>query len=143
MTEPAAFAIPYRRAWAAATAAFLVHNVEEVARDLPDWVKSFPLASWLNWMSDGRFAIAVAVLTVAVGALALFCIATGPRWSRLALSIFAIVMLLNAASHVALSLWTSSLMPGVVTAALVITPVMIGVLWAILRKPSPFEPGQQ
>jgi hypothetical protein len=123
-----------RRAWAAAVAAFLVHNVEEVALDLPAWSAAHPVLPGAPWLvSLPAFTIATGVLTIVVGATAPFAMATGPRWSRLALAVFALIMLANAATHLALSLWTSSLMPGAVTAALLVVPVFSGVLWAIRR----------
>ena len=127
-------AIPHRRAWVAATAAFLIHSIEEKALDLPAWTTAHPTFPWLNWMAPkGVFSIATGVLSLVVGAVAVYAIATGPGWSRRALQVLAIVMLANAASHIALSLATDSAMPGVATAALVIFPVMLGVLWAIRR----------
>lgn len=135
MDEDALPPIPYRRAWMAAAAAFLVHNVEEVVLDLPVWSAAHPILPWLNWMEQpGAFPLAVGVLSLAVGSGAIYAIATGPSWSGWALACFAIVILINAASHVALSVMTSSLMPGVFTAGLVITPVMLGVLWAMKRR---------
>lgn len=126
--------IQHRRAWAAAMVAFLAHNAEEVALDLPAWSESHTIIPWLGWMGPpGAFTIAIGLISLAVGAVALYAIATGPRWSRLALEIIAIVMLVNAATHVTLSVVTSTLMPGVVTAALVVAPVMTGVLWAVRR----------
>jgi len=71
-----------------------------------------------------------------MGGLALYAMATAPRWSRAALVVFSVVMLANAASHIAFSVWTSSLMPGAVTAAGVVAPVFAGVLWAALRRRS-------
>jgi hypothetical protein len=125
----------HRRAWAAGIAAFLVHNVEEVASDLPAWAVAHPVLLWLGWMAPaGWFAIAVGVLTLGVGGLALYAMSTAPRWSGWALVAFAVVMLANAASHIVLSVMTSSVMPGVVTAGLVIAPVFAGVLWAVLRR---------
>ena len=126
------------RAWAAAMTAFLVHNVEEVAGDLPSWAASHSLLPRLGWMAgSGRFVVSIGVLTLTVGAIALFAMTTAPRWSRAVLVVFAVVMLVNAASHVALSLWSSSLMPGTVTAAIIVAPVFVGVLLAVLRRRSP------
>jgi hypothetical protein len=125
------------RAWAAAMGAFLIHNVEEVTLDLPRWTEAHPVLPWLNWMAPtGLFPVTVGVLTAAMGGLALYAMAMAPRWGRLALGAFSIVMLTNAASHIALSVWTSSLMPGAVTAAGVVAPIFAGVLWAVLRRRS-------
>ena len=126
------------RAWAAAMAAFLLHNVEEVASDLPAWVAAHAILPWLGWMAPaGWFTTAVGVLTLAMGGLALYAMSTAPRWSGWALIVFAVLMLMNAASHVALSVMTSSAMPGVVTAAAVNVPVFSAVLWATLRPTHP------
>lgn len=115
-------------------AAFLAHNVEEVALDLPAWRTSHQQFAWLGWMeTPGLFATAVGVLSLAVGAIALYAMSTAPRWSRAALAVFATIMLVNAASHILLSIMTQSLMPGAVTAAVLIVPIFTGVLWAIRR----------
>lgn len=119
----------------AAAAAFLVHNVEEVTLDLPTWSAIHPILPWLSWMEQpGAFAIAVGLLSLAIGATAIYAIATGPSWSGWALAALAVVMLANAASHIVISLYTSSFMPGVFTALLVITPIMLGVLLAMRRR---------
>jgi hypothetical protein len=43
-------------------------------------------------------------------------------------------MLANAASHVALSIWTMSYMPGLVTAVLVLAPLFSFVAWRGRRQ---------
>ncbi len=126
------------RAWAAAMAAFLVHNVEEIVSDLPGWVAEHPVLPWFGWMAPaGLFTTAVGVLTLAVGALALYAMTTAPRWGGWALVAFAIVMLVNAVSHIVLSVMTSTIMPGALTATVVIVPVFAAVLWAVLRRVRP------
>jgi hypothetical protein len=137
MTETHPPSLTHGRAWATAMTAFLVHNVEEVIGDLPSWAASQSLLPWLGWMAgSGPFVISVGVLTLAVGGIALFAMTTAPRWSRAALVVFAVVMLGNAAGHIALSLWTSTLMPGAVTAAIVVAPVFVGVLLAAPKRRS-------
>lgn len=127
--------IPFRRAWTATATAFLLHNVEEVVLNLPDWSASHPAPPWFSWMQQpGVFAIAVGALSLAVGCCAIYAIATGPSWSRWGLTLLATVMLLNAASHVGLSIMTSTLMPGVITATLVVAPAMLGAIWAAWRR---------
>lgn len=124
--------IPHRRAWIVSTAAFVIHNVEEAALGLPAWIRAHPVLPWLDWMApEGAFHYTLGIVSLGVCTLALHAIFTGPTWSPLALQIFAIVMLLNAASHIALSAITASVMPGATTAALVILPVMAGVLHAV------------
>lgn len=130
MSDDGDFSIPHRRAWTAAAAAVLVHNAEESFLGLPGWVIAHPVLPWLDWMaSPGAFDVGVAVVSLAVGLLALYAIATGPTWSRFALRALAVVMLINAASHVGLSLVTASVMPGSVTALFLLMPVMAAVLW--------------
>lgn len=130
MDEDALPPIPYRRAWMAAAAAFLIHNVEETTLDLPGWSVAHPVLTWFGWMEQpGLFSIAVGIMSLAVGCGAIYAIATGPSWSGWVLHLFAFVMLLNALGHISISLMTSSLMPGVITAVLVILPVMAGVFW--------------
>lgn len=130
MSNDTDFSIRHRRAWTAAAAAVLAHNAEESLLGLPGWVSAHPALPWLDWMAwPGAFDIGVAIVSLLVGVLALYAIATGPTWSRLALRVLAFVMLINAASHVGLSLMTASVMPGAVTALFVLAPVMGIVLW--------------
>jgi hypothetical protein len=61
-----------------------------------------------------------------VGAAVLFALEAQlrpQRWMSGALRLFAIIMLVNAASHLALSIWTGSVLPGTWTAGLVVLPV--------------------
>ena len=74
--------VSHRRAWIAATAAFLAHNVEEAALDLAAWTETQRSFPWLGWMGPpGVFDSALAIISLAVCVLAIYAIATGPGWS--------------------------------------------------------------
>lgn len=111
------------RFWAAALALGL-HNAEEIALDLPGWASSHPELVTLTWSANSAAFTITAVLLV--GAAVLFALGAQlrpQRWMSSALRLFAIIMLVNAASHLALSIWTGSVMPGTWTAGLVVLPV--------------------
>lgn len=86
----------------------------------------------MSLWSDAAFAIIAVLLVLAAVAFAfaLWCQFRPHRWQAPMLRLFALVMLLNAGSHLALSLITASIMPGLVTALLVIVPVFG---WIVLR----------
>lgn len=120
--------------WAAATAAFLIHNAEEVIFGLPAWANAHPTAGWVaTMMPEQRFVPAVIGLSIVVLALAVLGTWRPAPWSRQVLRFFAVVMLLNAASHVGLSLWTASIMPGLWTALILLLPVLG---WIAIRPPA-------
>jgi hypothetical protein len=116
------------RAWAAAFALAL-HNGEEVLLGLPAWGRSHPDYAMAIW-SDTGFALVAMLLVLAAILFGLWCQFRPHRWQAPLLRLFAFVMLLNTGSHLALSLMTGSLMPGAVTALLVVPPVF---LWILLR----------
>lgn len=121
------------RFWVAAFALAL-HNAEEVWRDLPAWADAHPATAAFNWSSDsGAFATIAGLIVFAVVGLALAAQFRPAPWMAPLLRALSIVMLLNAASHIGLSLYTGSLMPGVITAVFVLVPVF---LWTLgMKKP--------
>lgn len=127
----------YRAPWLIATATFLIHNLEEAIAGLPAWEMVHPVLPWMNWMASGKaFLVALGVLSVGVSLTALVAACVRPGWSRIALRMLAIILLLNAASHLALSIVTRSLMPGVITALFIVFPVMLWIIWTT-RTSSP------
>lgn len=102
---------------------------EEVLLGLPAWGRARPDYAMAIW-SDTGFALVAILLVLAAILFALWCQRRPHRWQASILRLFALVMLLNTASHLALSLVTRSLMPGLVTALLVVLPVF---LWVLLR----------
>jgi hypothetical protein len=111
--------------WPLAWAAFLLHNAEEVVFGLPAWSAAHAQVGWIAIaMPPQRFVIAVIALSVIVTALALWGMLRPGIWPQRVLRLFAIIMLANAASHLALSLWSDSVMPGLWTALLLLVPVM-------------------
>lgn len=116
------------QAWAASLALAL-HNAEEVALDLPAWADAHPQIAAFNWSSGSdAFSIAALIIVLLAGGLALWVQLRPATWMRHALRILALVMLINAASHMALSLYTASLMPGVISATFVLVPVFAWII---------------
>lgn len=111
------------QAWAAAFALAL-HNAEEVLLNLPAWADAHPQTAAFNWSSgsDAFSIIALVIVVMAIG-FALWVQLRPAVWMRLLLRLLAWVMLINAASYMAISLYTGSLMPGVVSAVIILVPV--------------------
>ena len=129
---------PVEWSWAAASAAFFIHNAEEVLFGLPDWAAAHPQVGWIaTAMPQQRFGAMVILLSVIVVALAVIGTLRPLRWTRFVLRLFASIMLLNAASHIELSLLTGSIMPGLWTAVVLLLPMMG---WIAVR-PAPIPHG--
>ncbi|GAB3213616.1 HXXEE domain-containing protein [Marinactinospora thermotolerans] len=114
--------------WPLLTVAFALHNLEEYLADLPAWASvpgrfpgGFPV-------STPAFGSALLLLTLAFAALAAFAVLRRPAWSGAALACAALALLLNAVSHVLVSLLVWSVMPGLVSALLVLAPVCLSSL---------------
>jgi hypothetical protein len=111
------------RAWAAALA-LSIHNAEEIALGLPGWAEAHPQTAGFNWSAGSNAFMFTAVLLMGAAFLSALMAQLSPRrWMGAWLKVVAVVMLVNAASHLALSVYTGSLMPGVVSAFLVLLPV--------------------
>jgi hypothetical protein len=101
-------------------AAFFVQNLEE-AIWLPDWARMQLLV--MQTPEPRVFVLALAVLTVLVG----FLLAEGARhpgrglWSWV-VAIIAGGLLVNALSHVTISLATGSVMPGALSGVVAMAP---------------------
>lgn len=112
-----------RRAGAAALALF-VHNSDEILGDLPGWAAARPELGWMARAQAGHWFVPTAIgLVVLAAGLALWAFMAPARWMETALRLFAWVMLFNAATHLALGLMTASVMPGLISAMLVLVHV--------------------
>lgn len=118
--------------WFVTVAVFAVHNAEEYLRDLPSWASEHA-PPWIAAVHSGQdgFGLAVGLLTLAALVVAVVATVIRPAWSAEVLVCFAIVLLVNAASHLALSVLSLSLMPGVLTSPLL---VLLGG-YLVLRLP--------
>ncbi len=127
------------RAWVFALA-FALHNAEELLLDLPLWVASRPQLGVLAALQGGGW-FAPAALALSIGAVLLALIAARfpQRWMEFLLRIAAVLMLANSLSHLAFSILAESLMPGTLTALLVVAPVS---LWLLLTPGKKKEPRQ-
>ncbi|ASO21704.1 hypothetical protein AHOG_20435 [Actinoalloteichus hoggarensis] len=120
--------------WAWAVVSFALHNAEEWLGDLPAWSVAQPALPWsVPVESSAAFGLAVAMLTVAVALAGVVAVVTRASWSAETLSCFAIVLLINVVSHVALSLATWSLMPGVLTGVALLLPAALVILRVLPR----------
>ncbi len=114
-------------------AVLAVHQIEEVAR-FQEFSNSFPPCLPSRFRERSSILAAVILLTLAVSVLAIFtCMLRGSPWlpfSRMA--IFA--LLLNGFSHCVRSVQRRKLLPGTVSAALLILPY--GAIAVLLMRSS-------
>ncbi|MEZ4698244.1 MAG: HXXEE domain-containing protein [Rhodothermales bacterium] len=105
-----------RPAWIAIIILFVIHNLEEIVFDLPEWGREH--IAFLSDLSVGRFgfALVVALLVLIVSAIAWISRRDAQRTRRLKL-IFVSIMIVVFMWHIGVSLATHSIQPGVVTAA--------------------------
>lgn len=110
--------------------AFLAHNIAELVSGLPGWaaLRGVPV-------TPGQYANAVLGLTL-VAAVLLLLGRTLPftRPVQIAVAAGAGALIANAGSHLAGSLATRSVMPGLATALVLVLP---GATWLIARLPLP------
>ncbi len=103
------------RYWMAAVAMFIIHNAEEVVRDMPAWgAAHFEALAWAETAQSG-FLVFVITLCVMVTFVA-FTMRSEPEKSYKLLRIFLTIMILVALWHIALSLFMQDAQPGVYTA---------------------------
>lgn len=103
------------RYWMAAVAMFVIHNIEEVVRDLPRWVAGkFESLAWAETAQSG-FLVLVIALCVIVAFLA-FTMRSEPQKSYHLLRIFFGIMIAVTLWHIAFSLYIQDAQPGVYTA---------------------------
>lgn len=121
--------------WSAAFAAFTLHNIEELWFDLPRWSMQQPSLMWMAAiMPPQRFVHSIIVLSCLVILLATVSAWLSRKVRIMLLRLFAWIMVLNALSHMVLSGLTRSLMPGVLTAVVVILPVMTWIIAELRHK---------
>lgn len=118
--------------WFLTVAVFAVHNTEEYLRDLPGWAAEHA-PPWIAAVHPGQagFGLAVGLLTLTALLVTVVATTLRPVWSAEVLVCFTVVLLVNAASHLAMSALTSSAMPGVFTSPLL---VVLGV-FLVMRLP--------
>ncbi|MCB0720300.1 MAG: HXXEE domain-containing protein [Bacteroidetes bacterium] len=105
-----------RPAWIAIIILFVIHNLEEIVFDLPEWGREH--IAFLSDLSVGRFgfALVVALLVLIVSAIAWMYRSDAQRTRRLKM-LFLSIMIVVFLWHIGVSLATHSIQPGVVTAA--------------------------
>ena len=104
------------RLWIAIFALFELHNAEEIVRDLPAWGRAH--MPGLTGLTLGRsgFAAVFAVLSAVLFTIA-WAFRNKAGATRRLQMLFLAVMLAVFVWHIAISIHTRSLQPGVVTAA--------------------------
>jgi hypothetical protein len=125
-------------AWNLLTLAFALHFIDEALHDflsiynlvagkLRDYLPSipWPTVTFTTWMTIVVTAIAV------LFALSIF-ILRGVSWMRPISYVYAVVMLANGLLHIAVSIYTASLMPGVLSSPLLLAAA-IYLLFSIPR----------
>jgi Protein of unknown function with HXXEE motif len=109
--------------------AFFAHNIDEILR-LPGWAGARGLT-----IEPAGFANAVLVLTMA--AVVVFVAGRTLQFARPVQAVVAVAagaLLANVAAHLAASLVTTSVMPGLLTSVFLVLP---SAAWLMIRLPLP------
>lgn len=96
----------------------LVHNLEEVLCNLPQWANAYRI---VNIWTMNTFVLAVcAVWLLAFLLTIIFC--KHKIHSKRMLYIMSLILCINAIQHIIFSIMTMSMMPGVVSSVVLIIP---------------------
>lgn len=115
---------PLALLWVATAVAVSLHNVEEWLFDMTGWIAKHPWLPGRTLHGDhGQFTLVLAIVTIVVLVIAVTAVVARPRWSAEVLVCVAYALVVNAVSHVLLSLLSASVMPGVVSGVTVLLPV--------------------
>lgn len=122
--------------WALGFGGLALHNLEEGLFGLTRWMAGHAWLPGRVLHGDGtQFAIALVLVTTVVLVVAVLAVTTRARWGVGALAGIAYAFLINAGSHIVLSVASWSLMPGTVSAALVLLPVGLLLLRSLPATP--------
>ncbi len=114
--------------WALFITVFVLHNCEEVFRNLPGWSRQHELFGLFP--NAASFTLATVMLTAGAAITGYVLQRNRSRKSPVVLQVFCCIMLFNAASHILGSLYTHTVMPGVLTAIVLIVPAYS---WLLLQ----------
>lgn len=110
--------------WVLMVVALALHNLEEWLLDMADWMSEHP---WLPGRSlhgdPTQFALALMIVTVVILLIAVVAVVFQPDWSAEVLTCLSYALMINAASHLGLSVLSASLMPGAITGVLILIPL--------------------
>lgn len=113
--------------WFTFIAIFAAHNAEEVIGNLPAWAREHGVFDPFTdrWV----FVLVVLLLTLVASATGYILEQRQSRKSAMVLQIFCWVMITNAVWHLGASVYTGSVMPGAIS-AVVMLPVFG---WLVIR----------
>jgi hypothetical protein len=122
----------FSKFWFPVIAVFIVHNIGEVAGNMPEWGKEhFAVLSWAgNYQLE--FGIMVAILVSAIIIVAV-SFRKNHKITRRLMEIFAIVMILNCIWHTCTSIYAGSISPGLFEALILGLPVYSYTLYCLIR----------
>lgn len=126
---------PLARWWVPVFVLFTIHNLEEIFSDLPAWGRAHAMSIPTTELDISGYAGLIVVMSM-VFFVAAYVIRRNARLTRLGLLAFTGIMCGNFIMHFGVSLITSSLQPGVITAGL-LTPVYIGIFLNVLKQREP------
>ncbi|MGL3150519.1 HXXEE domain-containing protein [Microbacterium sp. A82] len=110
--------------WAATIVALALHNAEEWLLGLTGWIAAHPWMPGRSLHGDqAQFGLALLLVTAAVVTIAVIAVSTRAEWSAEALACVAYALLINAGSHLVISVASWSLMPGVISGLFILLPL--------------------
>ncbi|MEE6282385.1 HXXEE domain-containing protein [Georgenia sp. MJ170] len=139
-TRPTTPTRPHQRRlaalWSAAVGALALHNTEEWLLDMTGWIADHP---WLPGRSlhgdQAQYAVALIIITVAALVTAVVAVTARADWSAEVLVCVAYALMINAASHLVVSVASWSLMPGAISGTLVLLPLGLAIVRALPPVP--------
>jgi len=122
----------FSRYWVPVIAVFIVHNIGEVAGNMPEWGREhFPILSWAG-SYQLEFGILVAILITAIIIVAV-SFRNNHKITRRLLEIFTIVMIVNCIWHTWTSIYAGAISPGLLEALILGLPVYSYTLYRLIK----------
>ena len=110
--------------WVLTVAAVALHNTEEWLLRLTEWIADHPWMPGRALHGDQtQYGLALIIVTAAVLAIAIVAVTRRTRWSSEVLACMAYALIINATSHLLLSVATWDLMPGTISGTLLLAPL--------------------
>lgn len=125
-----------RICWLLFLVTFAIHNAEEAIFRMPEWLAThgfFPIPTEYETVAIIINYSLLLILTIAAAIVAYLLEKKQTPKSASYLEIFAYIMLINAFSHIGLSLYIGGIMPGLVTSVVLLLPVC-GYIVVQMRK---------
>jgi hypothetical protein len=122
----------FSKFWVPVIAVFIVHNIGEVAGNMPEWGREhFALLNWAgNYQLEYGILVAILISVIIIIALSF---RNNHKITRRLLEIFTIVMIVNCIWHTCTSIYAGAISPGLFEALILGLPVYSYTLYLLMR----------